>query len=180
MFYLETTRLILVQTPLDVLQTRLREHPFAAYVILPSGTIHVTFPAEWPGDALVFFPKLIEQHQSAADEIPWGGTLIDRTEHVAVGQMGCKGPPQNGIVEIGYGINPSYQNRGYATEMVQALTEWCLSQPIVSRVTAECREDNYASIRVLEKAGFKRVGQRVDAEDGALILWERSVDSSAS
>lgn len=93
MFYLETTRLILVQTPLDVLQTRLKQHTFTADVILPSGTIHVTFPAEWPGDAVVFFPKLIEQHQSAADDIPWGGTLIDRTELVAVGQMGCKSRP---------------------------------------------------------------------------------------
>lgn len=178
MFYLETTRLLLVQTPLDVLQTRLQQDTFAADVAIPSGAIQVAFPAEWPGDALVFFPKLIEQHQRAADDIPWGGTLIDRTEHVAVGQMGCKGPPQNAIVEIGYGINPSYQNRGYATEMVRALTAWCLTQPTVSRVTAECRDDNYASIRVLEKAGFKRVGQRVDAEDGALIVWEQTVEHS--
>ena len=51
MFYLETTRLVLVQTPLEVLQTRLQLPAFAADVVLPGGTMHVTFPAEWPGDA---------------------------------------------------------------------------------------------------------------------------------
>jgi RimJ/RimL family protein N-acetyltransferase len=88
--------------------------------------------------------------------------------------MGCKNRPNAGFVEIGYGINPGYQNRGYATEMTQALTRWMLSQPEVSRVTAECRTDNYGSMRVLEKAGFARVGERVDDEDGLLFVWERT------
>jgi RimJ/RimL family protein N-acetyltransferase len=175
MLYLETARLILVETPLDVLQLRLQQHTFTADVILPNGAMQVTFPAEWPGDALVLFPMLIEQYQQAPDTVPWGGTLIDRTERVAVGQMGCKGHPRAGAVEIGYGINPAYQQRGYATEMAHALTTWLLNQPDVSRVTAECRTDNYGSIRVLEKAGFARIGERVDDEDGPLFVWERTV-----
>jgi [ribosomal protein S5]-alanine N-acetyltransferase len=174
MFYLETTRLILIQTPLDVLRTRLQKESFTADVNLPSGTMRVLFTAEWPGDALQFFPAMIEHFTNHPDDISWGGTLIDRAQRVAVGQMGFKGPPMDGVVEIGYGINPSYHNRGYATEMVQALTEWALSQPEVNRVVAECRVDNFASIRVLEKADFQRSGLREDEEDGTLILWERT------
>lgn len=174
MFYLETTRLILVQTPVDVLNIRLQNESFVANVNLPSGRIGVFFPEEWPGDALAFFPMMLEHFSNHPDDISWGGTLIDRAERVAVGQMGFKGTPMDGAVEIGYGINPSYHNRGYATEMVQALTEWALSQPDVNRVVAECRVDNFASIRVLEKAGFKRTGLREDEEDGTLILWDRS------
>lgn len=174
MFYLETTRLILVQTPLEVLLTRLNQPTFTAAIPLPSGTMHVTFPAEWPGAALVLFPLMIKQYQHTPRELAWGGTIIDRTSHVAVGQMGCISQPKDGVATIGYGINPTYQNRGYATEMVQALTNWILTQPMVSRVTAECRTDNNASIRVLEKAHFVRIGHRIDDEEGSLWIWEQA------
>jgi len=69
-------------------------------------------------------------------------------------------------------VNASYQGRGYATEMAQALVAWALRQPTVRRVTAECLEDNPASIRVLEKSGFVQSGRRKD-EEGPLLLWER-------
>jgi ribosomal-protein-alanine N-acetyltransferase len=173
MLYLETERLILIQTPLAVLQKRLEQDAFTSDVTLPGGTVQVTFPAEWPGETLKLFPMMIEEYGRAPEDVPWGGTVIDRREFVAVGQMGFRDRPVDGVVEVGYGINPSYQNRGYATEMVKALTDWALAQPIVSRVIAECRPDNVGSIRVLEKTGFERIGQRFDEEDGALIVWER-------
>jgi RimJ/RimL family protein N-acetyltransferase len=173
MLYLETERLILIQTPLAVLQKRLERESFTADVTLPEGPVRVTFPAEWPGEALKLFPMMIEEYGRAPEDVPWGGTVIDRREWVAVGQMGFRDRPVDGVVEVGYGINPSYQNRGYATEMVQTLTNWALAQPAVSRVVAECRTDNVGSIRVLEKTGFERIGERFDEGDGVLIVWER-------
>ncbi len=172
-FTLETERLILVQTPLEVLQARLERDTFVATVELPGGPMQVTFPAEWPGEALELFPAMIEQYRCREESIPWGGIVIEQRERVAVGHVGFKGLPADGVVEIGYGINPSYQNRGYATEMVTALTQWALAQTAVDRVTAECRRDNVGSIRVLEKAGFERTGRRVDEEDGPVIVWQR-------
>jgi RimJ/RimL family protein N-acetyltransferase len=173
MRYLETRRLVLIQTPLAVLQKRLERDTFTADVVLPDGPVRVTFPAEWPGEALKLFPTMIEEYGRAPGDVPWGGMVIDRGEWVAVGQMGFRDRPVDGVVEVGYGINPSYRNRGYATEMVRALTDWALAQPTVSRVVAECRPDNVGSIRVLEKTGFERIGQRFDEEDGVLIVWER-------
>jgi len=173
MLYLETERLILIQTPLEVLQERLERESFTAEVTLPEGAVRVTFPAEWPGEALKLFPMMIEAYGRAPEDVPWDGTVIDRREWVAVGQMGFRDRPVDGVVEVGYGINPSYRRRGYATEMVRTLTDWALAQPTVSRVVAECRPDNVGSIRVLEKTGFEQVGGRFDEEDGALIVWER-------
>lgn len=174
MFQLETERLMLVHTPIDVLQRRLVYDTFTMDVVFITGTRQVTFLPDWPGDALVLFPMMIEQYQDTPDQVPWGGVIIEREEWVAVGQMGFKGvPDQDGNVEIGYGINPSYQRRGYATEMVRALVEWALMQPSVWSVTAECREDNHGSIRVLEKVGFQHIGQRLDEEDGSLLLWKK-------
>jgi ribosomal-protein-alanine N-acetyltransferase len=174
MFYLETARLVLVQTPLGVLQERLHRDTFTADVTLPSGTVRVTFPAEWPGEALDLLPMMIRQYRNAPEDVPWGGTIIDRREWVAVGQIGFKSRPDDGVVEIGYSINPSCQDQGYATEIVEALTAWALAQPTVSRVVAECRKDNAASIRVLEKTSFERIGQRFDRVEGPLIVWERT------
>jgi RimJ/RimL family protein N-acetyltransferase len=98
--------------------------------------------------------------------------MISRSERLAVGQMGFKSPPDaSGAVELGYGVNASCRNRGYATEMAQALTAWALKHPSVRRVLAECAEGNRGSIRVLEKAGFRPVGRRLDPEEGTLLLW---------
>jgi ribosomal-protein-alanine N-acetyltransferase len=99
--------------------------------------------------------------------------MIERATRVAVGQMGFKGlPVESGMIELGYGVNRSCWNRGYATEMARALVDWALGQPMVKRVTAMCLDNNAASIRVLEKTGFRRIGRRTD-EEGMLICWER-------
>jgi RimJ/RimL family protein N-acetyltransferase len=171
-FFIETARLILVATPAQVMQTRIEQSTgFSAEVPTPRGALRVNFPAEWPGDALALFPLWLEQTRHAPQEVPWGGILIDRAESVAVGQMGCKERPKDGGVEIGYGINPAYQKRGYASEMAKAFTDWILAQPGVKQVKAECRMDNTGSVRVLEKAGFICCGERVDVEDGLLFVW---------
>lgn len=177
MFKLETPRYLLVQTPLHVALERLKRDAFQADVPVGDETLRVTFPPEWPGDALALFPMMAEQLREAPETTPWGGTIIDRAEQVAVGQMGFKGlPDASGMVEIGYGVNPSYQGKGCATEVAVALSDWALEQHGVTRVTAECLDDNSASIRVLEKVGFRRVGTCINAEEGGtLIVWERTL-----
>ena len=138
----------------------------------------VSFTPEWPGDALALFPLIIEQLEEDPHAGVWGGTLIERRSNFAVGQMGLKGPPdEQGRVEVGYGVNPSLQGRGFATEMLGALVAWAVEQPKVDKVTAECLTSNAGSIRVLEKANFERVGQRED-EEGRLFLWDYSSPSS--
>jgi ribosomal-protein-alanine N-acetyltransferase len=182
MFVIETPRLILAPTPLDVLKARLERDEVVADVPLMveragrrvAETLCVRFPPEWPGDALALFPLWIARRETLSGPDAWGGTIIDRAELLAVGQMSFKDPPdKTGAVELGYGVNRSYHNCGYASEMARALVDWALAQRSVTRVTAECLEDNAASIRVLEKSGFRRAGRRLD-EEGSLILWERT------
>ena len=71
-----------------------------------------------------------------------------------VGGIGFFGPPQDGEVEIGYGIVPSRQRRGYPTEAVQAMVADIFQMDGVQTVTAHVDLDNPASIRVLEKSGM--------------------------
>ncbi|MBY5334073.1 GNAT family N-acetyltransferase [Rhizobium leguminosarum] len=80
--------------------------------------------------------------------------------------------PQDGKIHIGYGVAPSRQGRGCTTRAIGQLLVWARNDPRVSLVSAETGVENIASQRVLERNGFIRIGERIDAEDGPLICWE--------
>lgn len=79
-----------------------------------------------------------------------------------------------GEVEIGYGVAQSREGQGITTRAVAALIQIAPSHG-VKTFTAETGVDNIGSQRVLERNNFVRVGERLDPEDGALILWRRSL-----
>lgn len=95
--------------------------------------------------------------------------LITLTGGERVGELCFRGLPADGAVELGCGLLPDFWGKGYATEAVIAVTEWALKQPGVSRIEAEAEEDNLASLRVLEKAGFVPTGER--GEEGPRFVW---------
>ena len=63
--------------------------------------------------------------------------VLERESELVIGGVGFFGPPENGRVEIGYGIVESWRCRGYATEVI-----------------ATTDPGNTASLRVLEKSGL--------------------------
>jgi RimJ/RimL family protein N-acetyltransferase len=77
-----------------------------------------------------------------------------RTGCGLIGFKAC--PDENGVTEIGYGIDSAFQNKGYMTEAVLALVQWALSHPFCKAVTAT-EVQNPASRRLLEKIGAKLV-----------------------
>lgn len=93
---------------------------------------------------------------------------LKNSDHEIVGTLSFKGLDENGIVEIGYGINAGYENKGYMTEAVQSMVKWALMQPRVKQVESEAEESNIASIRVLEKSNFipNGIGQ-----EGIRFVW---------
>ena len=87
-----------------------------------------------------------------------------------VGNLSFKGLDDNGMVEIGYGMNPEYERKGLMTEAVAAMVRWASQQPGVLSVEAETEPDNIASRRVLEKAGF--VPKGVIGAEGPRYIWK--------
>jgi uncharacterized damage-inducible protein DinB len=85
----------------------------------------------------------------------------------------------DGVVEIAYGIVPSYQGQGFATETARALMRYAFGSGRVRIVRAHTRPEPNASTRVLTKCGFTRVGEVVDPEDGLVWRWEKSEDAAA-
>lgn len=61
------------------------------------------------------------------------------------------------IAEIGYWVGPPYWSTGVASAAVETLTRHLLAAG-VPRIEAVAFDDNPASARVLEKAGFRPVG----------------------
>jgi ribosomal-protein-alanine N-acetyltransferase len=83
--------------------------------------------------------------------------IVVREAQIGAGLIGFKGvPDEAGSTEIGYGIDPAFQNKGYITEAIRALVGWAFSHPACRVVTATT-VTNPASNRVLEKLGAQLV-----------------------
>ena len=160
---IETARLRLVACDVGLVQAALADRAALEQMI------GARVPDDWPQpdlrDFLPAYSRIVGAEDAAAG---WGIWLpVLESEHIVVGDIGFKGGPRDGMVEIGYSVLPAYRRHGYAAEAARALVAWALGQPDVNRVTAECLDDNAASIGVLEKIGMRRIGR---TEEG--LLWE--------
>jgi [ribosomal protein S5]-alanine N-acetyltransferase len=119
----------------------------------------------------------IARVETAKQSDPWqfGFAVIHKIDNVLIGICGFPGPPDsNGVAEIAYGIAPSYQGKGYATEAATALIQFAASDPRVKTICAHTLAETNASTRVLEKCGFTKTGNAVDPENGlAVWRWEK-------
>ena len=85
--------------------------------------------------------------------------MIELKDGTHIGELCFKGLDLNGVVEIGYGITEQYQEHGYATEAVRAISNWAFQEPKISSIEAEIDSKNIASKKVLEKCGFIFTGK---------------------
>lgn len=142
---LTTERLVLRQWTADEAAAVLDDRRAAAWA--------ADFPAE--GDRVI--AGLFDEHPDWLG--PFGHRLIvERSSGLVAGSIGLFWPPVAGDLEIGYGVVASRRGRGYATEAAVALTAHAFTAPGVRVVHADVELANPPSVRVLEKAGFQRVG----------------------
>jgi RimJ/RimL family protein N-acetyltransferase/ketosteroid isomerase-like protein len=108
----------------------------------------------------------------------WGTRLFVTEEPPElVGWGGFKGPPADGVVELGYEIADDRRGRGLATAAVYAMLGEAFADARVSEVVASTLAERGPSTRVLEKAGFRFAGD--DHEDG-VATWRHSLARPAS
>jgi ribosomal-protein-alanine N-acetyltransferase len=119
----------------------------------------------------------------AADpgRVEWGARFFvagDPPE--LVGWGGFKGPPEDGVVELGYEIAEARRGGGLATGATRAMLEQAFADPRVTAVIAHTLAERNASNRVLEKAGFSFDGEA--DEDGETVWrWRLArVDAEAN
>jgi RimJ/RimL family protein N-acetyltransferase len=97
--------------------------------------------------------------------------MLDRAADRIVGSIGLFHIDwQVRSAEIGYGVHRDERGKGYASEALGAVARWALTEGGIQRAWLTANTDNVASIRVAEKAGFRREGtlRRAGLEDDGL------------
>jgi RimJ/RimL family protein N-acetyltransferase len=111
-------------------------------------------------------------HHAAADPPPAGVWAIE-VGGEAVGTIALeRGTDVEAMsLEVGYWIGRPFWGRGITTEALRAVTAAALAEPDVARIFAPVFSWNPASMRVLEKAGYRReaVLVRSGVKDGTLF-----------
>ncbi|MFC5077696.1 Putative ribosomal N-acetyltransferase YdaF [Vibrio thalassae] len=79
-------------------------------------------------------------------------TVLSKSHQTKVGVTGFK--VTNRVAEVGYLMLTEYQGMGIATESLQCILDWGISQLELSSFNAVVTRGNQASERVLEKCGF--------------------------
>jgi RimJ/RimL family protein N-acetyltransferase len=114
---------------------------------------------------------LTERAASGARESRLDLMMFDRAARRIIGGISLYRADWNiRTAEVGYGVRGDARGRGYATEALTAVAGWALSGGGLQRVSLSAVTGNIASVRVAEKAGFRREGtlRRAALEDGAL------------
>lgn len=96
--------------------------------------------------------------------------IVRRSDGLVVGSIGCFGPPDQGVVEVGYGLVADARRGGLMTDVLSGFVRSLEAAGL--SVVAHTDPDNVASHRVLARLGFQRHAAQ-DAADGAEWLWVR-------
>lgn len=152
-----TSRLTLIAvTPKSVLTEQAANGDYRIFGESIGCTMHAEWPPEhWEPHVFDFFLKQFRNHP---DQIGWGRYVAlpqaDGTR-MLIGTLGAfskEEPPQT--CEIGYGILPSFQGNGFATEGTDAIINLLRRDGRVESVIAHTYPSLKQSLRVMEKCGL--------------------------
>lgn len=125
----------------------------------------------YPTDATLVVAGLVvtAEGDGAGGLGPYRGyQVVRRDDGMVIGDCGFLGPPDaRGEVHVGFGVAEVAGGYRLAGEALQGLIAWAHRQEQVERVVAEAAPTNIASLRVLEQAGMRRVG-----EESGIVVFE--------
>ena len=115
------------------------------------------------------------------DDAAWvTGVLWDDERGRAVGKAGFHAAPDaDGMVEVGYAVDPADRRRGYARAALEAMIARARAHPAVRTLRATVSPDNAASLGLIGQYPFAENGEQWDEEDGLEIIYELEVGSEA-
>ncbi|MEO7318580.1 MAG: GNAT family protein [Chthoniobacteraceae bacterium] len=139
----------------------------------------VSVPDSWEV-RLAFLELRLQQLEANPSLPPWlirGISLRD--EGRLIGDIGghsepfiSASPPLRSL-EIGYRVIEVDRRRGFAREAIEALMQWACDEHAVRRFLLSISPGNGPSLALAEKLGFRKIGSKIDEEDGPEEIWER-------
>jgi ribosomal-protein-alanine N-acetyltransferase len=95
-------------------------------------------------------------------EVPFVMAVVEKDSNELVGHVGLSEIKQG--IEIGYAVGEKYQNKGYASEAVNAYAAWAKKEFCLEKVYGVVKSENYASCMVLERSGLTYVKDDIEGE----------------
>ena len=171
-FPFETSRLILVPAQQVHLQAALvSRQELETYI---GYTVH----PEWTEFGLAPLTYALEQLRENQFQAGWWTWLpVLKSADQVIGTCGYKGlPDEDGYVEIGYEIAPTFRNQGLGAECARGLVDRLQDLHVITGVKAHTLAEENASVAILRKLGFSFKGEVIDPDDGPIWSWVRALD----
>ena len=102
------------------------------------------------------FLKNIEEKYKSNNYYNWLITLKESKK--IIGTINLRVEEKNETVEVNYALDNRYTDKGYMTEALNLVKEYCLNELKVNRFQGGCCVENIASKRVMEKCGMQCEG----------------------
>jgi [ribosomal protein S5]-alanine N-acetyltransferase len=155
-----------LHTPRLQLEPQRPEHADALFAPLGDARLYAHIPQDPPPslDALRERLLLLSTRRSPQGDELWlnwvvrdarDGTLLGRVQATVRADAPCY---------VAYEVFPEHWRRGIAREACARMIQWLIDELHVEQFTAEVDSLNAASLRLLERLGFKRVALRANAD----------------
>ena len=121
-------------------------------------------------DAIKFIKEISEATTNNAS-ISWGITL--KNNPIIVGTI-ClwNFSSDKKIAEIGYDLNPKFQQKGIMDEALKSVVDFGFSELNLSKIEAFTHKENKSSIKLLEKNSFQFIENRTDKDNPNNAIFE--------
>lgn len=124
-----------------------------AYAKRPSVTEYLTWNPHGSVEETREYLTYVAQRYRTGDFYDW--SVVDKESGHMVGTCGFTSfSCPNDSAEIGYVLNPDYQEKGLATEAVRRVLTFGFEELGLHRIEARFIEGNTASLRLMERVGM--------------------------
>ncbi len=92
--------------------------------------------------------------------------IIEKLNNQVIGDIGIhflETDPENKQVEIGYTLDRRYRGKGYATEALTVIINYLITYLNKHRITASIDPINQASIKLIERLGFRKEAHFIES-----------------
>jgi RimJ/RimL family protein N-acetyltransferase len=83
-------------------------------------------------------------------------------------------PDVNGMIEIGFGIDHTFRNKGYGKQILHGMWNWVVKEQGVKTLRYTVSPSNLISQQIIQKLQFNLVGEQLDDVDGVEEIYELS------
>jgi ribosomal-protein-alanine N-acetyltransferase len=117
------------------------------------------------------FIATINEEFTIKKSVTWGITI--KNERQLIGTICLWNFSEDQLTaEVGYGLNPEFQNQGIMSEALQCVLNYGFKELNLMKVEAFTNRHNESSKRILKKSGFELATDRKDADNSANYIYE--------